>query len=79
MEAGADDVLRQDVVLRELKSRFRRAAACLRGYDQTSADTDRPKPIHDLVESEEFNAEVDQRLQSASLGYLTLLLIPESV
>ena len=79
MEAGADDVLRQDVVLRELKSRFRRAAACLRGYDQTSADTDRPEPIHDLVESEEFNAEVGQRLQSASLGYLTLLLIPESV
>jgi CheY-like chemotaxis protein len=79
MEAGADDVLRQDVVLRELKSRFRRAAACLRGYDQTSADTDRPEPIHDLVESEEINAEVGQRLQSASLGYLTLLLIPESV
>ncbi len=69
----------EDVVLRELKSRFRRAAACLRGYDQTSADADRPEPIHDLVASEEFNAEVGQRLQSASLGYLTLLLIPESV
>jgi hypothetical protein len=51
----------------------------LRGYDETSADADRPEPIHDLVESEEFNDEVGQRLQSASLGYLTLLLIPESV
>jgi len=79
MEAGADDVLRQDVVLRELKSRFRRAAACVRGYDQTSADTDRPEPIPDLIGFEKFAAEVDQRLQSASLGYLTLLLIPESV
>ncbi len=79
MEAGADDILRQDVVLRELKSRFRRAAACVAGDRQVAGDPYRPRPIRDLVEPEEFSAEVGERLQSPLLGYLTLVLVPESV
>ncbi|MBT8461118.1 MAG: hypothetical protein KJO44_01255 [Gemmatimonadetes bacterium] len=79
MEAGADDVLRQDVVLRELKSRFRRAAACVVGEREAWGDPERPRPIRALVEPSAFTSEVGQRLNSASLGYLTLLLVPESV
>lgn len=79
MEAGADDILRQDVVLRELKYRFRRAAACVVCDRDVSGDPDRPLPIRDLVESEVFSMEVRQRLESPSLGYLTLLLVPDTV
>jgi len=79
LEAGADDILRQDVVLRELKSRFRRAAAGVAGDREVSRDPDRPQPIPGLVDPVDFTAEVGQRLQSPSLGYLTLLLVPEIV
>ena len=79
MEAGADDILRQDVILRELKSRFRRAAACVVGEREAWGDSDRPEPIRTLVESAAFTTEVAQRLDSTSLGYLTLLLVPEAV
>jgi KaiC/GvpD/RAD55 family RecA-like ATPase/CheY-like chemotaxis protein len=79
MEAGADDILRQDVVLRELKFRFRRAAACVAGDRHASGDPDRPRPIRDLIESSAFLTEVEQRLESPSLGYLSLLIVPESV
>jgi KaiC/GvpD/RAD55 family RecA-like ATPase len=79
MEAGADDILRQDVVLRELKSRFRRAAACVVGERVVSSDPDRPLPIRELVDAPSFMAEVRHRLVSPSLGYLTLVLVPESV
>ena len=79
MEAGADDVLRQDVVPRELKSRFRRAAAGVAGDRDVPGDPDRPQPIPELVEPEDFTTEVGERLQSPSLGYLTLLLVPEMV
>ncbi len=79
MEAGADDILRQDVILRELKSRFRRAAACVVGEREAWGDPDRPRPIRALVERSAFTSEVGQRLKSPALGYLTLLLVPESV
>ena len=79
MEAGADDILRQDVVLRELKFRFRRAAACVAGDRQAAGEPDRPRPIRDLIESTAFATEVGQRLTSPSLGYLSLLIVPESV
>jgi CheY-like chemotaxis protein len=79
MEAGADDILRQDVILRELKSRFRRAAAVLAGDRRTSGDPDRPHPIRDLLEAGEFSAVTTERLQSQALGYLTVILVPESV
>lgn len=79
MEAGADDILRQDVVLRELKSRFRRAAACVACNREVSGDPGRPIPIRELVEPAAFALEVRQRLESPSHGYLTLLLVPDSV
>jgi len=79
MEAGADDILRQDVVLRELTSRFRRAAAVVAGDRDLSNRSDRPRPIPDLIATGVFKAEVGQRLVSPSLGYLTLILVPESV
>jgi KaiC/GvpD/RAD55 family RecA-like ATPase/DNA-binding response OmpR family regulator len=79
MEAGADDILRQDVVLRELKSRFRRAAAVVAGDRTLPGDPDRPQPRRDLVEAAEFAAEVERRLVSPALGYLTVILVPESV
>ncbi len=79
MEAGADDILRQDVVLRELKSRFRRAAAVLASSRDVSQHSGRPQPIPDLVDSERFKAEVEQRLVSPTLGYMTLILVPQSV
>ena len=79
MEAGADDILRQDVVLRELKSRFRRAAAVVAGARDVSKHPGRPAPIPDLIDTERFKSEVQQRLVSPSLGYMTLILVPESI
>lgn len=79
MEAGADDILRQDVGLRELKSRFRRAAAVVAGARDVSKHPGRPQPIPDLVDSERFKTEVQQRLVSPSLGYITLILVPQNV
>lgn len=79
MEAGADDILRQDVILRELKSRFRRAAAMVTVDRHVAVDPDRPRPIRDLVPAAEFAAEASHRLQSPALGYLTLVLVPEDV
>jgi len=79
MEAGADDVLRQDVVLREIQSRFRRAAAGVVGDHGTLGDPGRPRPIRDLVEPPAFSSEVEHRLDSPSLGYLTMLLVSGEV
>lgn len=79
MEAGADDVLRQDVVLRELQTRFRRAAACVQRPREWTAGDDRTEPIRELLEQDRFVDEVSHRLDSAAHGYLTLILVPESV
>lgn len=79
MEAGADDVLRQDVGLRELQSRFRRAAAVVQRDRGRSGADDRPTPIEALLDQETFASEVAGRLTSPAHGYLTLVVVPESV
>jgi CheY-like chemotaxis protein len=78
MEAGADDVLRQDVVLREIQSRFRRAAF-MRGNRDWQAEDDRPEPIREVLDADRFAQEVRNRLASPTHGYLTVVVVPESV
>jgi len=79
IEAGADDVIRQDVAMRELRSRFQRAAASGGGARATGHDPGRPSPIRDLADAAAFAAEVRSRLESPTLGYLTVILVPDTV
>jgi KaiC/GvpD/RAD55 family RecA-like ATPase/CheY-like chemotaxis protein len=78
IEAGADDVIREDVALRELKSRFRRPAA-LAGGGEAVTGLDRPAPLPDLLDPVDFEEELRRRLDSPSLGYLSLILVPRTV
>ena len=78
IEAGADDVIRQDVALRELKSRFRRPAAYLT-VGGAGLGPERPAPLPDLLAPAEFTEEIHERLESPSLGYLSLILVPPTV
>jgi hypothetical protein len=79
MEAGADDVLRQDVVLRELQSRFRRAAAVVQSNRELTSTTDGPRPVRHLLDEASFASEIAERLASPEHGYLTLVVVPDSV
>jgi CheY-like chemotaxis protein len=79
IEAGADDVIRQDVALRELKSRFRRPAAFLTSVRGAGPGAAHPAPLTDLLDPSEFAEEVFGRLESPSLGYLSLILVPPTV
>lgn len=78
IEAGADDVIRQDVAPRELKSRFRRAAACV-GSAREAGGSERPVPLPELIDLPDFSDEVSRRLESPSLGYLTMIVVPDTV
>jgi len=71
LDAGFDDVLSGVVDLRELESRFRRAADAPRSQ-KVERET-RPEPMTGPLEGAEFHSVVSERLMGDGLDHFTLL------
>jgi CheY-like chemotaxis protein len=74
LEAGADDVVSQEVNIRELESRFRRAGAVRdRGSALDESATATPEPIEEVLDGPAFAEALKARLQSPRFSYFTLV------
>jgi CheY-like chemotaxis protein len=77
IEAGADDVLTNEVNIREMESRIRRAATCAgerpRAVDQDGGSIRTPDPVDELLSRKAFAAIVNERLASKEFGFFTFV------